>query len=187
MIKVIKAAILKLSGNRQFCWGILSKVIKIIKMIKIASHFLNLRGRLNTKRRRREVGDGGTTGDSPPEPRGFAGECLDEPKGINQITVAILLVAMATHVFSFQRPLRNFGRRPIILGVGNVRRDMVGDNDARLWPRAGLATKRPRGGVPMCRDKLRSRWKTADCADGRGYGRGEAACQEEGARCAVLI
>ena len=46
------------------------------------------------------------------EPRGFTGECLVEPKGINRITVAVLLVAMATHVFSCQRPLRNFGRKP---------------------------------------------------------------------------
>ena len=47
------------------------------------------------------------------EPRGFTGECLDEPKGINQLTVAILLVAMATHVFSCQRPLRILGASPI--------------------------------------------------------------------------
>ena len=61
--------------------------------------------------------------------------------GVGKMRLMAPAGLLATHVFSCQRPLRSIGRRPIILGIGIVRRDMGGDNDARLRPRRGSTTK----------------------------------------------
>ncbi len=93
--------------------------------------------------------------------------------GVGKMRLMAPAGLLATHVFSCQRPLRSIGRRPIILGIGIVRRDMGGDNDARLRPRRGSTIPISRscgiGISASCLNARRRRFKpqrTQRCTDG---------------------